>query len=171
MPEELYHHGVLGQKWGIRRYQNSDGTLNSEGLKKKSKLDPKIAKNIQKRANNLNGNTENRKKVLSKMESELYKTKEGKAYQKLVNERGNNFDKNGDPHSLSYVKEDWSNPDKVMNKVMRDTKILDDYSSKAHEIGRKYLDDVRGATLQDLGYENTKKGRDYLGELGIVTSD
>lgn len=28
---ELYHYGVKGQKWGIRRYQNSDGTLTAEG--------------------------------------------------------------------------------------------------------------------------------------------
>ena len=28
---ELYHHGILGQKWGVRRYQNSDGTLTNEG--------------------------------------------------------------------------------------------------------------------------------------------
>ena len=27
----LEHHGILGQKWGIRRYQNEDGTLTAEG--------------------------------------------------------------------------------------------------------------------------------------------
>ena len=27
----LAHFGVLGQKWGIRKYQNEDGTLTDEG--------------------------------------------------------------------------------------------------------------------------------------------
>ena len=29
--DELYHYGILGQKWGVRRFQNSDGTLTAEG--------------------------------------------------------------------------------------------------------------------------------------------
>ena len=31
---ELYHHGILGMKWGIRRYQNKDGSLTPEGRKR-----------------------------------------------------------------------------------------------------------------------------------------
>ena len=28
---ELYHHGIKGQKWGVRRFQNEDGSLTKEG--------------------------------------------------------------------------------------------------------------------------------------------
>lgn len=33
----LIHHGIKGQKWGIRRFQNADGTLTDEGKRRKGR--------------------------------------------------------------------------------------------------------------------------------------
>lgn len=41
---EIYHHGIRGQKWGIRRYQNKDGTLTPAGRKRADKLKDKYTK-------------------------------------------------------------------------------------------------------------------------------
>ena len=46
----LQHHGIKGQKWGVRRYRNEDGTLTSAGKKRAKTLsDSKRVKAIRKK--------------------------------------------------------------------------------------------------------------------------
>lgn len=40
--DHLQHHGVKGQKWGVRRYQNKDGSLTSAGKKRAAKKQQKM---------------------------------------------------------------------------------------------------------------------------------
>lgn len=44
----LYHSGIKGMKWGIRRFQNEDGSLTEAGKKRYAKLAGKIEKQARK---------------------------------------------------------------------------------------------------------------------------
>lgn len=57
----ISHHGILGMKWGVRRYQNLDGSLTSDGRKhyksassyenKLNRADKKLARSLAKYSN------------------------------------------------------------------------------------------------------------------------
>lgn len=44
----LEHHGIKGQKWGVRRFQNPDGTLTAAGKRRYLKLQKKTLKDFSK---------------------------------------------------------------------------------------------------------------------------
>lgn len=71
--DELQHHGIKGQKWGVRRYQKSDGSLTSEGKKRYSDGEYKQALEKVKAADKV-------VKSVSKAKSDM----DAKAYEKQL---------------------------------------------------------------------------------------
>lgn len=72
--EYLEHHGVKGMKWGVRRYQNKDGSLTPAGKKRAAKLKEEYTSLTGKRM------------VRSKASSTPKKTEETKPKTKSVKE-------------------------------------------------------------------------------------
>lgn len=75
--EYIEHHGVKGMKWGVRRYQNYDGSYTRKGLEryKKAESNYEKAKEAQKKG------------VGSRSEVRVAKKKMSNAYDKLKSDK------------------------------------------------------------------------------------
>ena len=114
MNNELYHFGIKGQKWGVRRFQNSDGTLTPVGKKQREKMKrtndagAKISKQIVdavnsgdiKRAktelNSLDILTRSRKEIAKNVVKDLVSGASAVALTKVVSDFGQSITEGND---------------------------------------------------------------------------
>lgn len=81
--ESLEHHGIPGQKWGVRRYQNEDGSLTSAGKRRYGEKGPaimeksghKYAKDVTKTLNKLDQNRAENEYIVEKRQKRIDRLK------------------------------------------------------------------------------------------------
>lgn len=64
---ELYHHGITGMKWGVRRYQNKDGSYTPDGIIRYERKNKKYANRIKKYSGKINRLSKKQMKYTKKL--------------------------------------------------------------------------------------------------------
>ena len=168
--DELYHHGIKGQRWGIRRYQNPDGTLTEAGRKRYGSSVEKV-----------------RKKDLLRQTTNFYMSHPNSKSSKYMDKKGEEAWKYAD--KTQAAKEFWELNDAILEASARGERmgspvyfgkeIVDELNRRKEAYEKEafnYLkrpdivDELASLMLDDLGYENTASGRAYISEVLSYTS-
>ena len=175
----LSHHGIKGQKWGVRRYQNADGSLTEAGKKREYKKslrsDKKIRRDMELEAYD-SARFANAYSIKSKSYSKKYEKAISKdpTKSKLKTQRIENT-----KSLLDYSAKYWSDynsenikrvkkqVDSMMAKYSG-TKIKD-VNSKIKKNGIEYIKSIRSSMANANAIYDLHKSRDYQYNADIYT--
>lgn len=161
---ELQHWGIKGMRWGVRRYQNKDGSLTPAG-KKRYDDDPTNDNN-----NNRDGGTSTKKSVRDMSDEELdaaiKRARKEKEYNDLVNPKGNDNTDKGDK---------VDNDDQIAAKKSR---ILESDSAKnlydnrdlftTQELQEAYKRLNTEKLIRDMQPKEVSKGEKFLNTISKI---
>ena len=166
MENELYHHGIKGQRWGVRRYQNPDGSLTLAGKKRALKVQndyTELSKNKKYHDKDGNLTYEGRKRALKMKEQ--YSSITGKSLRPFPNTSGlkSSTSVKGEskvkPKSISEMSDQ-----EIQTKIDRIRLENNLKSLTPEEIsrGRKLVDGLKDAAIDMTIDRGTKLVGDYI---------
>ena len=159
MEQYLAHHGIQGMHWGVRRFQNDDGSLTPAGKERYGADGSNNKKSLRERINHARKVRKDAKKIeQEEFEKEVNKSELHKVWSeslKKVREEleGLDVDEMGEDHP--YIQKLKARESVRAEDIEQlETKIREESAKKAYDqIRKKYGDQA----IEDLeGYENAK---------------
>lgn len=157
---ELTHWGIKGMRWGIRRYQNKDGSLTEAGRKRYgTDYDPhKMADRLSTyMTSNTFKNSNTYKKVENEHAKEMAKLNNNSKY-KWYLQKNKEIDKRMDEGDDNAPFKNEKEFDKYLDL---EEQYSADYTKAMNRIDKK----ASAMLLRDLNYEYSDEGRDIVNEL------
>lgn len=159
--DELYHYGVLGQKWGIRRYQNFDGSYTKAGLERYGRSKEKYEKKREEYRTIKRDKTKSRyEKQLAKGKMQEAKRQMNKDYKHLA------LDKKGDEGKILYAqgKRITSNAatTNMINKAGVFAGVGAEYAKRLGYLDSKSATIIQAAAVGTIAVSNLKSFLDEI---------